>query len=202
MKPSHYETLGVPKDAAADAIKRAYRKRTSRAHPDRAGGNAEEMAALAAAYAVIGDPVKRLHYDRTGQDKVPDLVKMARELILGKMAALINAEQFGGDPVAHTRLLIEADKSNHKNSLRQGKLLKQSVQKKLKRLKFKGRGTDFLTVAITYQLGQLDAQIADVQLKIEVCEAALPMLDDYDWEADIQSQHTPTGGGMQFFVAR
>ena len=32
---SHYETLGVKPDADAAEIKRAYRKRAERAHPDK-----------------------------------------------------------------------------------------------------------------------------------------------------------------------
>lgn len=35
---SHYDTLDVPKDADAAAIKRAYRRKAKEAHPDRSGG--------------------------------------------------------------------------------------------------------------------------------------------------------------------
>lgn len=44
MTTDHYETLGVPKDANAGDIKRAYRRKASEAHPDRHGGDGGKMA--------------------------------------------------------------------------------------------------------------------------------------------------------------
>ena len=62
-----YRTLGVPRDASDEAIKKAYRKLAFQHHPDR---NPDSMQAQAkirdlnAAYEVIGDPEKRRTYDR------------------------------------------------------------------------------------------------------------------------------------------
>ena len=42
-----YEALGVGRKATPDAIKRADRKKARSAHPDRAGGNADQMADIA-----------------------------------------------------------------------------------------------------------------------------------------------------------
>lgn len=64
---THYDTLGVGRDASPDAIKKAYRKRASKAHPDK-GGTAEEMAKVNRALEVLSDPQRRDDYDRTGSD--------------------------------------------------------------------------------------------------------------------------------------
>ena len=40
---THYDTLGVPKDADAATIKRAFKKKAAKAHPDR-GGDSGAMA--------------------------------------------------------------------------------------------------------------------------------------------------------------
>ena len=67
-----YETLGVPIDATATQIKRAYRDKAKEAHPDK-GGNTDQMAQANRAYIILSDPEKRKRYDETGSDKEPDL---------------------------------------------------------------------------------------------------------------------------------
>ena len=46
----YYNTLGVPKSATDDDIKRAYRKLASQHHPDK-GGDKNKFQELQAAYA-------------------------------------------------------------------------------------------------------------------------------------------------------
>jgi len=61
-----YQVLGVPKTADADAIKRAYRERALRDHPDRNPGDPaaeERFKAASEAYATLRDPDARRRYD-------------------------------------------------------------------------------------------------------------------------------------------
>lgn len=60
---NHYDTLGITPDAAPDAIRKAYRTAAGKYHPDRDGGDAERMAAVNQAYAVLMDPEQRALYD-------------------------------------------------------------------------------------------------------------------------------------------
>lgn len=78
----YYATLGVPRSAAADEIKRAYRKLALEWHPDRHPPEKraeveQRFKRIAEAYEVLSDADKRKRYDalgehwRDGQDFTP-----------------------------------------------------------------------------------------------------------------------------------
>jgi curved DNA-binding protein len=58
----YYSTLGVPRNASQEEIKKAYRKLAMTHHPDR-GGNPTEFQKLNDAYEVLSDISKRQQYD-------------------------------------------------------------------------------------------------------------------------------------------
>ena len=68
-KRDYYEVLGVEKNATADQIKKAYRKKAIEYHPDKNPGNKEaedKFKEAAEAYEVLSNPDKRARYDQFG----------------------------------------------------------------------------------------------------------------------------------------
>lgn len=68
-KRDFYEVLGIPNNASADEIKKAYRQLARKYHPDvnRDDPNtAEKFKEISDAYEVLSDPQKRAAYDRFG----------------------------------------------------------------------------------------------------------------------------------------
>lgn len=64
----YYKTLGVERDAAADDIKRAYRRLARKFHPDvsKEPDAEERFKEVGEAYEVLKDPEKRAAYDALG----------------------------------------------------------------------------------------------------------------------------------------
>lgn len=67
-----YEELGVEKDAKAEKIKRAYRKRAMETHADR-GGNDEAFKRVHSSWLILSDAERRRKYDETGEAGDPPI---------------------------------------------------------------------------------------------------------------------------------
>jgi len=67
----YYDILGVPRSASTEEIKKAYREKAMKFHPDRNQGDSdaeEKFKEASEAYSVLGNPEKRSIYDQFGID--------------------------------------------------------------------------------------------------------------------------------------
>lgn len=200
--PNHYNTLGVPKDADSAAIKKAYRRKAAQAHPDRVGGgnSHQAMVAVNRAYETLSDPQKRAHYDQTGEDgskRQPSIDQMAMQALFQLFMQLMEQAPEEIDHVAAATQSVVANIDKIRENLAKLQSLEGTIRKRLKRLKFKGKGRNILHDCLEQRAKQVPDQVAAGEQQIKALERAIELLKDYDWK---QAEWPSFFGGGSVFV--
>lgn len=184
-KPTPYEVLGVEKGAGAAAIKRAYRKKAKKTHPD-TGGSADEFLPVQAAFLLLTDDRRRRHYDETGDDaeSPPDnKLNAALEHIAEMLGAILGGDSdpdLSMDDLAeamrkHMRGEIEKLKTNKKKADRAIKRA-EKLQKRFKRKK----GSNEIASMLNHHIAAFRNTIVEIDKGIEVSEMVIVLLEDYE----------------------
>jgi len=83
-----YHILNVDKSAQQDEIKKAWKSAAQKLHPDNQDtGDSDQYCLVAEAYDVIGNPVRRKHYDETG---LTEMLPPVEERVDDALASLAN----------------------------------------------------------------------------------------------------------------
>lgn len=176
---SHYDTLGVARDATLDEIKRGYRKASSAAHPDRPGGSDDLMAKVNAAYDVLSDVDRRKRYDATGDDgKIETLDGAAQDLLLKILQQVIEVD---ADPIALGRMAIA-------KNLERTERDRADVHTKIARLEARRAtvvardGPNLFQGLIDQQLDNLRQQLTQMDHFAKTLERARERLDLHEYQ--------------------
>ena len=194
---SHYDTLGVPKDSDQATIKNAYRRKSRAAHPDRRGGDHGAMVALNRAYETLSDPEKRAQYDKTGEDgpRKPSIEDRARTILMQLFAQCFELPD-QADMVAIIRSSIQEAQKNGSKMLEKSAHQITNLEKKRKRIKFRGKGRNILADLIEQRIGELRGKIADIEEAKKISGRALEILEEYEWQSD----QVAAGAGAFIFM--
>lgn len=173
---SHYETLGIPRDASPEDVKRAFRSKASAAHPDREGGSAEAMAAVNEAHEVLMDPERRARYDETGDGAAPNSIEHeAQKVLLQLFSAALDGSD--GDVLADASRMLAAHRSGLLDM--RGKAEKQLARLVRRSGKVRNTGTNLVQMLIDEKTKALARNIADMGRGIEINDAAQLALSTY-----------------------
>lgn len=180
---SHYETLGVDKKASKEEIKKAYRRKAVKAHPDR-GGDAKEMTALAIAYKVLSDDKKREYYDETGQSSEVGIEQEVRNGVLAWFNnAFINDAK---DVVGYCRMGVEREIEMIEEKLYDGEKAKKKTEDRRGKIKLKEgegkEGVNLAEVILEQQLRNVDEVLEKERKRKLVFEGMLKELEKYEQE--------------------
>ena len=84
-----YQMLEVEKTATQAEIKKAYKRKAAKMHPDK-GGSEEEFKKLNEAFQVLSVSSSREHYDRTGQGPEKKHIDQVGQEFMGAFSVIID----------------------------------------------------------------------------------------------------------------
>lgn len=160
---THYETLGIPRDADEATIRKARRAKASTAHPDK-GGSDEEMQKVNRAYGVLIDPAARKRYDETGEDGpagAPSVTSVAEEAFAQLVRKVIETDDTNlVKAVERTVKGADADLKASEATARRAVL---RLEKRRAKIKVKGDKPNIAHRIIDEQIRGHDQTIARVE---------------------------------------
>lgn len=188
--PDLYETLGVDRSASQSEIRRAYRNRAKKVHPD-AGGDPEEFRSICMALAVLGDPERRRKYDETGTAEAePDTREaVALNTIAGTLDILVNQSPnpFGVDLIATLKGQFRQAEQQGRNQKTQTTARAERWSRLAEKFTRKSDGDNMLASIARGKAveAQRIVEACDVELaKLELC---LKILDEYEFNVEARA---------------
>lgn len=200
---SHYETLGVAKNADAADIKRAYRRKSRKVHPDR-GGDHNAMIAVNRAYKTLSDPEKRAYYDSTGQDQPSEtpLDVKVRAILMQLFLSALDQASDQHDVIELMRDQIRKNQADAINKVAELRTKAAVLEQRRKRLRYKGTDRNFLLDVLEQQIGAMKEGAARMETESKaIGDRALELLKDFSYHPEFVQQiftvifTTGTGSG-------
>lgn len=185
-----YEILGVERDAGAEEIKKAHRRRAKATHPD-TGGDRDSFESVSKAMQCLSDPVRRKAFDDTGRDpghRIDTKMERAIGLIASLMTDVIEGD---ADPVTEPNLL-----GLMKDHLRSGmdrisvKIMSLTMtirrgEKMMKRMRLREDGSrDVVREVLQNAVHRARDALQKAEEDSAVHAMAIEILDRYDFDAD------------------
>ena len=198
---SLYDVLGIKKTASAAEVKKAYRKKAQKHHPDKPEGDEEAFQQLVIAYNTLSDEARRKHYDETGSTEQPQHQPLINELA-NLLFHVVNQVQ----DLVHTDLIAFA---NHLVNQASDELRKKiaSNNQQVTRLEIAAKrvnrklGENVIKAMLENQIKLLQTDNETTAVAIAHNDQLLELLNEftYDFEPVQTMVHNPSGFAQAFY---
>jgi curved DNA-binding protein CbpA len=186
--------LGVGVDASDEQIKDAYRAKARFSHPDM-GGNEEEFKMVNESNEILSNPIRRKHYDETGETAEQDPEAAKRMAFRDFMQIFANVAASGVQPVvSNVRSTVINERLKLTKKRQEFTLVVERMRAALKKLTFKeGKDReDFLFAGIELSISDNMQQVTAIDKALEHLDRVLGICEWYQEQID-QPATTPFG---------
>lgn len=186
-----YDVLGVDKDTTDTEIKKAYKKKAQKLHPDKPSGDVVKFKELKEAFEILSDAQRKKQYDlngNTSQPQDPD-TEALREIanLVGQVLQQVN-EQYT-DVVATVRNQINNIISNTNKSIRSVDEKIAKLENSQNRMKVKD-GPNLMKDIIKGFITDLNRARQNHQENLELFTNMLRVLENYSYDFDQMPMQT------------
>jgi curved DNA-binding protein CbpA len=191
-KPTLYDELELPKNCTSDEIKQKYRILAQLHHPDK-GGDIEKFKRIKSAYETLSDPVKRGHYDSTGDhydDTNLDAEVYARlSVMVSQYSQQINPEF--DDLILQMKFDLHHAQNQTNTAIVECNALITKLNIVAKKIKLKKEGENILKSFVEKKINTHHTELINHKRALIVFARMLEILEDYhyshgDWQLLIQ----------------
>ena len=185
MTTSLYDDLELPKTSTYEEIKQKYRILAQLHHPDK-GGDAEKFKRIRLAYEVLSDPIKREHYDSTGDHY--DDVNLDSE-VMGRLAVMLSQfiphinPEFD-DLILKMKFEIHALQQQTTNAIVECNNLIAKMHIISKKIRLKKEGENLLKSVVDKKVLGLNNELINHKRGLIVFARMLEVLEDYHFSSD------------------
>lgn len=179
---THYDTLGVKEDASQEEIKKAYKKKASKCHPDKTKGKTtEEFKELTIAYEVLKDKEKREEYD--DNDGIDDSVESrANQVIAQIYIELLEKSDYR---LKNYFVEIKQALDNSSRVCKQDKFKLENKIEKLEYLIINTKADKVFIKLITRKLKENKAKVEQADQALTIFNKALKLLKVYEYTGEV-----------------
>jgi curved DNA-binding protein CbpA len=192
-KNTFYETLGVAVDATKAEIKKAFKRKASKHHPDRDGGDKDKFQKIQTAYAVLCDDRKRQKYDTDGEEG-GEHVLTPRESAYQNLSMLFTGIVSENMDCIETIDIIKTIEANIKKNRKAPESIIKKMDKRLIKIKkaisklkrkVKKPGTpDLFEHILGMQQQDAERNISNAREQLEMMDIMVELTNEYEYDFD------------------
>ena len=180
-----YDELELPKNCTSEEIKQKYRTLAQIHHPDK-GGDEEKFKRIKSAYETLSDPIKRAHYDSTGEHY--DVAGIDTEVItrlsnmISHFTQIINPDL--DDLILKMKVDINQAQQQTHGAIAECHIVIKKLTTISKKIKLKKDGENLLKSFVDKKIAHKKSELALYERSLLVFNKMLEVLEEYHYSND------------------